>query len=141
MSTLWTYRALYSIGNEFWLCQLLSAAAFRVLHDLDSGPIQVDTFIKACQGLNELSGRFNLARDVLSSIQAVLKRDNVPLPSFATRHFQIGLQPLQPTVIQQTYVPVGLKSGGFGSRSMVPSHRLFRISDILVSDDGETNPD
>jgi hypothetical protein len=141
VATLWAFRALYSIRNEFWLCQLLSVAAFRVLHDLESGPIHTDTFIKACQGLYELGERFALATDVLSSIQAVLKRDNIVLPSFATKQLEKGLKPSMPSVMRETYVPIGVKGGSNDAGSAVLTYGLLKISDILAPIEVEISPE
>lgn len=72
VSTVWRFRTLYTLRHEYFNTQVLSIAAFRVLFDLESSPIQLQTFIKAIQGLTELSERYPVARDVLASIQTVV---------------------------------------------------------------------
>ncbi|KAL2195383.1 hypothetical protein P885DRAFT_13096, partial [Corynascus similis CBS 632.67] len=69
MSTIWTFRALYTLRHEFFNVQLFAVAAFRVLFDFDSDPFRLQTFIRACQALSEMSERFTVARDVMASLQ------------------------------------------------------------------------
>lgn len=65
MSTTWTFRALYTLRLEYWMIQSRAFCAFLVLFDLDSSPIQVETFIKACRALSELGETYTTANDVL----------------------------------------------------------------------------
>ncbi|KAJ3453761.1 hypothetical protein MRS44_018393 [Fusarium solani] len=64
MSTLWHFRALYTLRNEHWTIQAASACAFQVLFDIEASPIQLEAFIKACQALIELGESFPVAKDV-----------------------------------------------------------------------------
>ncbi|PHH80039.1 hypothetical protein CDD80_3028 [Ophiocordyceps camponoti-rufipedis] len=129
MGTIWTFRALYTARNEFWLTHLLAVCAFRVVFDLDSGPIQLDTFLKACQALNELGERFHIARDSLASLQSVLAQHNIRLPAFASRHLRIEAGTCRATVMRHTVVPVSLVKG---SESIVGEQPHDTISDIIA---------
>jgi hypothetical protein len=64
MSTLWHFRALYTLRNEHWTIQAASACAFQVLFDIEASPIQLEAFIKACRALIELGESFPVAKDV-----------------------------------------------------------------------------
>ncbi|KAJ6444887.1 iron sulfur cluster assembly protein [Purpureocillium lavendulum] len=138
MGTIWTFRALYTVRNEFWFAHLLAVCAFRVLYDLDSGPIQVDTFVKACQALYELGGRFHIARDALSSLQSVLTQRNLQVPSYATGYMRIETECNTPSVMRCTVVPVGSEKG-HQSRADGSTH--LRISDIIAMTDEGTSID
>ncbi|KAH7231739.1 uncharacterized protein BKA55DRAFT_474284, partial [Fusarium redolens] len=66
---IWHSRALYTLRNEHWMIQASSVCAFRVLLGIDSSPIQLETFVKACQALAELRESFPVAKDVILSIE------------------------------------------------------------------------
>lgn len=141
ISTLWAFRALYTVRNEFWITQPCSVCAFRVVFELSSGPIQVETFIKACQILHEMSGRFPLATDVLASIQSVIEQHKLQLPSFTTKHLNFQRSATTTTIMQQTitsvspdYVDAGCESESQGSKRMT-------VSDLILTSNPHINPD
>ncbi|KAF4980369.1 hypothetical protein FZEAL_3599 [Fusarium zealandicum] len=86
MSTMWYFRALYTLRNEHWLIQACSVCAFRVLFDIDSSPIQLETFTKALRALMELSEAFPVAKDVLLSVETVVRKRKLQLPERAQDH-------------------------------------------------------
>ncbi|KAG9501498.1 hypothetical protein J7337_007187 [Fusarium musae] len=83
MSTIWHFRALYTIHNEHWLIQACSACAFKVLFAIEESPVQLETFVKACRALMELREAFPVAEEVIYSIESVVKNKKVNLPSYA----------------------------------------------------------
>ena len=90
MSTVWHFRALHTLRNEHWLIQASSVCAFRVLFAIEESPIQLETFIKACRALLELSEAFPVAEKVLYSIESVVKEKKVNLPSYAKEYLPNG---------------------------------------------------
>ncbi|KAF4337567.1 nitrogen assimilation transcription factor nit-4 [Fusarium beomiforme] len=90
MSTIWHFRALYTLRNEFWLIQASSVCAFKVLFAIEESPIQLETFIKACRALMELREAYPVAEDVVYSIESVIKNKKVNLPSYAKEYMPNG---------------------------------------------------
>ncbi|PCD41991.1 hypothetical protein AU210_004529 [Fusarium oxysporum f. sp. radicis-cucumerinum] len=90
MSTIWHFRALYTVQNEHWLIQACSACAFKVLFAIEESPIQLETFIKACRALMELGAAFPVAEEVIYSIESVVKNKKVNLPSYAREYMPNG---------------------------------------------------
>ncbi|KAJ9426899.1 hypothetical protein QL093DRAFT_2191437 [Fusarium oxysporum] len=90
MSTIWHFRALYTIQNEHWLIQACSVCAFKVLFAIEESPIQLETFIKACRALMELGAAFPVAEEVIYSIESVVKNKKVNLPSYAREYMPNG---------------------------------------------------
>ncbi|PHH66131.1 hypothetical protein CDD81_194 [Ophiocordyceps australis] len=127
MNTIWNFRSLYSVQNEFWFTHLLAVCAFRVLFDLDLGPLQVDTFAKACRALHEMSGRFRIARDSLASIRSVLTQQNIRLPACATTYLGTA-DSASTSVMRCTVVPVSLEK----NTESTAGGRQYTISDILA---------
>ncbi|KAI1035524.1 hypothetical protein LB504_005627 [Fusarium proliferatum] len=90
MSTIWHFRALYTIHNEHWLIQACSVCAFKVLFAIEESPVQLETFIKACRALMELREAFPVAEEVIYSIESVVKNKKVNLPSYAREYMPNG---------------------------------------------------
>ncbi|KAF9766187.1 hypothetical protein IL306_001433 [Fusarium sp. DS 682] len=90
MSTIWHFRALYNLRNEYWLIQASSVCAFKVLFAIEESPIQLETFIKACRALMELRESYPVAEDVIYSIESVIKNKKVNLPSYAREYMPNG---------------------------------------------------
>ncbi|KAJ4118707.1 hypothetical protein NW768_010767 [Fusarium equiseti] len=90
MSTIWHFRALYTLRNEHWLIQASCVCAFRILFAIEESPIQLETFIKACRALIELSEAFPVAEKVLYSIESVVQDKKVNLPSYAKEYLPNG---------------------------------------------------
>ncbi|KAF5625723.1 pathway-specific regulatory nit-4 [Fusarium sp. NRRL 52700] len=90
MSTIWHFRALYTIHNEHWLIQACSVCAFKVIFAIEESPIQLETFIKACRALAELREAFPVAQEVIHSIESVVKNKKVNLPSYAREYMPNG---------------------------------------------------
>ncbi|KAF5609878.1 pathway-specific regulatory nit-4 [Fusarium subglutinans] len=90
MSTIWHFRALYTIHSEYWLIQACSVCAFKVLFAMEESPIQLETFIKACRALMELREAFPVAEEVIYSIESVVKNKKVNLPSYAREYMPNG---------------------------------------------------
>jgi hypothetical protein len=90
MSTIWHFRALYTIRSEHWLIQACSVCAFKVLFAIEESPIQLETFIKACRALIELREAFPVAEEVIYSIESVIKNKKVNLPSYAREYMPNG---------------------------------------------------
>lgn len=91
MSTIWHFRALYTLHNEHWLIKASSVCAFRVLFAISESPIQLETFIKACRAILELSEAFPVAEKVLYSIESVVKEKGIDLPSYAKEYMPNGV--------------------------------------------------
>jgi hypothetical protein len=128
INTIWTFRALYTVRHEFWLTHLFLVCAFRVLYDLSEEPIRLDTFVKACQGLHELSERFNIAKDALSALQQILREQNLQLPPFATRVLRNRIEGVRPGLMRYTVVPVRSDK-----ESALGGFRHLRLSDIIAT--------
>ncbi|KAG5822776.1 hypothetical protein H9Q74_007122 [Fusarium xylarioides] len=90
MSTIWHFRALYTIHNKHWLIQACSVCAFKVLFAIEESPIQLETFIKACRALMELREAFPVAEEVIYSIESVVKNKKVNIPSYAREYMPNG---------------------------------------------------
>ncbi|KAF4965479.1 hypothetical protein FSARC_6712 [Fusarium sarcochroum] len=90
MSTIWHFRALHTLRNEHWLIQASAVCAFRVLFAIEANPIQLETFIKACCALTELREAFPVAQQVIYSIESMVRKKRVRLPSYAKEHLPNG---------------------------------------------------
>jgi hypothetical protein len=86
MWVIWHFRALYTLRNEHWMIQAASICAFLVLSDIETSTIQLDTFAKACRALIELGQSFPVAKAVILSIDAVVKKQRLELPSYANEN-------------------------------------------------------
>ncbi|KAF9773381.1 hypothetical protein IL306_008830 [Fusarium sp. DS 682] len=86
MSTVWTFRVLYTLHHEYWAMQACFAAATGVVEYLSPGTVQVDTFIKACQALSEMGTYLPLAESFLASVKSLLTRSNITLPRYGERY-------------------------------------------------------
>ncbi|EGU87132.1 hypothetical protein FOPG_16446 [Fusarium oxysporum f. sp. conglutinans race 2 54008] len=86
MWVVWHFRALYTLRNEHWIIQAASICAFRVLFDIESSTIQLETFAKACRALIELGESFPVAKKVLLSVDSVAKKQRIKLPSYASEY-------------------------------------------------------
>jgi hypothetical protein len=91
MSTIWHFRALYTLRNEHWLIQASAVCAFRVLLVIKESPIQLETFVKACRALLELGEAYPVAEEVRYSIESVIKDKGIILPTYAKEYMPHGL--------------------------------------------------
>ncbi|KAL5610590.1 hypothetical protein FOBRF1_006707 [Fusarium oxysporum] len=73
MWVVWHFRALYTLRNEHWMIQAASICAFRVLSDIETSTIQLETFAKACRALVELGESFPVAKEVMLAIKLAHK--------------------------------------------------------------------
>ncbi|KAF5703908.1 hypothetical protein FMUND_12805 [Fusarium mundagurra] len=106
ISAIWHFRALYTLRNEHWMIQASSVCAFRVLLAIESSPIQLETFVKACQALAELGKSFPVAKDVILSIESVVKKKRLRVPSCAQEHLSNQVEDKEDGVIESTVVKV-----------------------------------
>ncbi|EXL66291.1 hypothetical protein FOPG_17530 [Fusarium oxysporum f. sp. conglutinans race 2 54008] len=106
ISAIWHFRALYTLRNEHWMIQASSVCAFRVLLDIESNPIQLETFVKACQALAELGESFPVAKGVILSIESVVKKKRLRVPSCAQEHLSNQVEDKEDGVIESTVVKV-----------------------------------
>src|SRR6478752_1472585 len=104
ISAIWHFRALYTLRNEHWMIQASSVCAFRVLLDIESSPIQLETFVKACQALAELGESFPVVKDVILSIESVVKTQKLRVPSCAQEHLSNQVEDKEHSVIESTVV-------------------------------------
>ncbi|KAM0355222.1 hypothetical protein ACHAPU_001088 [Fusarium lateritium] len=86
MSTIWQFRALYTLQNESWLIQATSVCAFKILFALEESPLHLEAFIKACQALIEMAQAFPVAEEVIYSIESIVKEKKVYIPIYARRY-------------------------------------------------------
>ncbi|RGP74219.1 nitrogen assimilation transcription factor nit-4 [Fusarium sporotrichioides] len=91
MSTIWHFRALYTLRNEHWLIQASAVCAFRVLVAIQESPIQLETFIKACRALLELGEAYPVAEQVRYSIESVVEDKGITLPTYAKEYMPHGV--------------------------------------------------
>ena len=141
MSTIWTFRALYTVRHEFWHTLPCSVCAFRVVDDLNSGLMQAETFMRACQVLNEMLERFRLPADVLASLKTALKERRVILPSSTVKILNAEITATGPTIMQYT-VAAAAKEKRTQSQSKDPNHvRILTISDIITPKEIEISLD
>ncbi|KAF5023005.1 hypothetical protein F66182_4963 [Fusarium sp. NRRL 66182] len=87
MSAIWTFRSFAHLRFEYWLSHVIGTAAYIVLRETGDSPIQMDTLIRACQGLAEMRISFPIATDVLAGISAAFRRYQVEMPAFMRRYF------------------------------------------------------
>jgi hypothetical protein len=87
MLAIWTFRAFAILRFEYYLVHPLSSAAFIVLGDLDHGPAQTDTLIRACHCLYEMTSNLPLADDCLLAINGAFKRSRQQLPPYVLRYY------------------------------------------------------
>ncbi|KAH7186819.1 hypothetical protein DER44DRAFT_845204 [Fusarium oxysporum] len=106
ISPIWHFRALYTLRNEHWMIQASSVCAFRVLLAIESSPIQLETFVKACQALAELGESFPVAKDVILLIESVVKKQRLRVPSCAQEHLSNQVEDKEDSVIESTVVKV-----------------------------------
>jgi hypothetical protein len=88
------------------MIQASSVCAFRVLLDIEFSPIQLETFVKACQALAELVESFPVAKDVILSIESVVKKQRLRVPSCARKHLSSQVEDKEDNVIEPTVVKV-----------------------------------
>ncbi|EXM15838.1 hypothetical protein FoTM2_016920 [Fusarium oxysporum f. sp. vasinfectum] len=106
ISPIWHFRALYTLRNEHWMIQASSVCAFRVLLAIESSPIQLETFVKACQALAELGESFPVAKDVILSIESVVTKQRLRVPSCAQEHLSNQVEDKEDSAIEPTVVKV-----------------------------------
>ncbi|KEY71942.1 hypothetical protein S7711_07091 [Stachybotrys chartarum IBT 7711] len=135
MSTIWTFRALYTVRHEFWHTHPCSVCAFSVLDDLDLGPMHVEIVMKACQVLHEMMERFRLPADVLASLKTALKERHVILPSSTVNILKADIEAPEPTIMQYT-IAVAVKKKRIESRCEKTAQvKTLRISDLLIPEE------
>jgi hypothetical protein len=100
ISAIWHFRALYTLRNEHWMILASSICAFRVLFDIRVQPDPLETFIKACRALVELGALFPVAKDVILSIESVVKKQRVRVPSCAQEHLSNQMEDEDDSVIE-----------------------------------------
>lgn len=141
MSTIWTFRALYTVRHEFLHTLPCSVCAFRVVDDRNSGPMQVETFMKACQLLNEMMERFRLPVDVLAFLKTALKNRRIIQPSSTVGILEAEIEAPGLTMMQYT-VAAAAKEQKAHSRSRDPKQvRILTVSDMIVSKEIEITLD
>lgn len=141
MSTIWTFRALYTVRHEFWHTLPCSVCAFRVVDDLNSGPMQAETFMRACQVLNEMMERFRLPADVLSSLNMVLKERQVILPPSTLKIFNAEITATGPTIMQHTVAAAAREKRGHSQSKDPLEARILTVSDIITPEEIEISLD
>ncbi|XPS79748.1 hypothetical protein M3J09_011720 [Ascochyta lentis] len=141
MSIVWTFRSLYTVQHEFWLIQVCSVCAFRVVFDLSFSIMQLETFTRACQALHEMSERFPLARDILASIQSATHLRRVELPSYARNHLTDGITTRDDHIMGYTVVPVTLRVDKGKEVGSAGEHERLTLSALLMKLDLDTGPD
>lgn len=87
MTAIWTYRAFAILRTEYWLIHPISTAALIVIQDLDPGSAEVETLIRACQCLQDMTSTLPLAADCLSTINGAFRRSKLQLPHYVHRFF------------------------------------------------------
>ncbi|KAL2139972.1 hypothetical protein VTI28DRAFT_4449 [Corynascus sepedonium] len=140
MSTIWTFRALYTVRHEFYNTQLFSVAAFRTLFDFESSSIRLQTFLRACQALSELSERFTVARDVMASLQSVVVQRKLHIPSFLKTHLNVEVGGAGSSIMQFTVVPAALRTTSKIQKEPNQPYRLT-ISDLVAMPNSGIEPD
>lgn len=140
MSTIWTFRALYTVRHEFYNTQLFSVAAFRTLFDFESSPTRLQTFMRACQALSELSERFTVARDVMASLQSVVVPRKLHIPSFLKAHLNVEVGGAGSSIMQFTVVPAALRTTSKVQKEPNQPYRLT-ISDLVAMHNSGIEPD
>ncbi|SPJ78507.1 related to pathway-specific regulatory protein nit-4 [Fusarium torulosum] len=106
ISAIWHFRALYTLRNEYRMIQASAVCAFRVLFDIQSSPIQLETFVKACQALAELGESFPVAKDVILSIKSVARKQRLRVPSCAQEHLSNQVEDKEDSVTGYTDVKI-----------------------------------
>lgn len=137
MSTLWTYRSLYTVCHEFWLTHACSVCAFRVLDALETDLVGIETFIKATRILHEMSERFPLSRHVLASLQLVLKKRQIKAPPTATKHLKYDTREPELSIMHHTVVSASLQVKSADPGLVADVFRILTISDIVDPTDLE----
>lgn len=131
MSVLWSLRALYTARHEFWHIQQCSVAALRVIFDLDWGPMQLETFRRACYILQELSETFPLAQDVLHHIRGVVRQRGLAPGIFSAN---IADKEVSATAMRLTAVPVTFTANG-------TDKQILSLADLLSDVHVHQGPD
>lgn len=88
MSSIFTYRAFAILRTEYWLIHPITVAALIVCQDLEFGSAQVDTFIRAGQCLQDMTGTLPLAADCLMTIKAAFKSSGLQVPPYLRRYLE-----------------------------------------------------
>lgn len=139
MSMIWTYRTLYTIQHEYFNSQLFSVAAFRVSFDPEFSPLQLQTFIRACQGLYELSKQHPVARDVLASLQVLIARQKLHISPYVQNHLNVEVDSPGESIMQLTVVPILMQAEG--SVQSVGGLYGLMISDLIATREENVEPD
>jgi hypothetical protein len=92
ISTLWTFRALYTLRNEMWCMQGFLSAATSLLFHLQQGSAELDSFVKACQGLFEMSERMPLSLALLSVVRNLVALHRIQIPYSGQSFFSATAQ-------------------------------------------------
>jgi hypothetical protein len=87
-SAIWTFRAYAILGHEYWLNSPLTNVAFITIHESASNPTAMETLVKACQCLSEMSELLPLSADCLVAIHGAIKASDLQLPEYVMRYFK-----------------------------------------------------
>ncbi|KAF5024832.1 hypothetical protein F66182_3071 [Fusarium sp. NRRL 66182] len=93
---------MYTLRHEYWPIQAASTSALRVMFDHEHGPLQLDTFMRACQALKESGECCPIANGVLWSTDLVAKKSNIQFLVFAIEYLVAGLDNENKSIVQFT---------------------------------------
>jgi hypothetical protein len=136
ISTVWTYRSLYSIEYEFWAVQACCAAAFLVMFDLDASPSRIDIFSRACQALYELGKVYPAAREVLLGISVMVRKHDIKMHDGIKKYLSDFEGVDKPTFMKDARVPVVLRNLGNNSDEVSVQDPNLNFMDLVSGFDG-----
>lgn len=82
MGTIWTFRALTTLRNEYWYIPMLATVAFLTLQEHRVSPMLTETLIKACKCLSEMKSIYPLAADALNAIRGAFRMTDMLVPEY-----------------------------------------------------------
>jgi hypothetical protein len=122
---------MHTLRNEYWLIHSTALCAFRVLYGLNTGYVQIDTFVKCCQALSEMAEAFVVASDTLIYIQTIVKKEGIPLPSLTKmKDLTHDLSASEVSVMQHTIMKFSGQGGQLKKETVMGMMRDVSLENL-----------
>ena len=105
ISTMWLFRAYYTLPRSALNVHGCVAAAFGTVFDLEAGGSQTEVFMKACQGLQELGSTFESANAALLALKALITKHHLSVPQRAWSYFKTSTAATADDALKRLRVP------------------------------------
>ncbi|KAF7550216.1 hypothetical protein G7046_g8085 [Stylonectria norvegica] len=138
VSSVWNYRTAFGVRHEYWLIQACRVAAMAVVLHLTPVTVQAETFLKACELLQEM-GHVPLANLILLTLRSIVTQGNIEVPALARTILAAEVVRKGSVQLQNVNV-VGLGgdwSNGSELHDVVFNEDIMRITELGIDDDDE----